>query len=142
MAQMSTRGGQGPVSCWLGPIWQGFGFISLDHQIFSKQSTSTKFRFTKMMDLGTGFTILVDLLKGCSTNGRFVPPRGVGKKLPTFATGYTPLPVYRFDSFSSHPRPRPFSSRHAVPLLHPRQPCRPSSPSIPPLRRAPHGRIR
>ena len=35
-------------------------------------------------------SILVELLRGCSTRGCFIPPHGVGSKLPTIATVYNP----------------------------------------------------
>jgi hypothetical protein len=59
------------------------------HEFLPKLYSSSKYGFTKMVELGDIFTILVELLKGCSMKACFLPPCGVGWKLPTNATGYT-----------------------------------------------------
>jgi hypothetical protein len=62
----------------------------------AKHLSSENSKSTKIMDLAPNSTKSMEYLKGYSAKAGFVPTRGVGWKLPTFATRYT---IYRFNFF-------------------------------------------
>jgi hypothetical protein len=86
------------------------------------------------MDLAPNSTKSMEYLKGYSAKAGFVLTRGVGWKLPTFATHYT---TYRFVLFFLiHPVAQRPSSSCRVTHLHPRD-----GPLAVPLLERPAGRL-
>jgi hypothetical protein len=95
------------------PSSSGFNKTAPLHFFLAKHPSSKNSKSTKSMDLAPNSTKSMECLKGYSAKAGFVLTRGVGWKLPTFATHYngtgssvfvSPFPLATFPVARRSPR--------------------------------------